>query len=46
MAKSTLAMQLVNLRSVTHCTDQNSKTKWSFCSSKSSYLEKLMSKEN
>ena len=45
ITKSVLALLLVNLRSITYCTDQISKSKWSFCSSKSFYLEKLMSKK-
>ena len=45
ITKSVLALLLVNLRSLTYCTDQIFKPKWSLCSSKSFYLEKLMSKK-
>ena len=45
ITKSVLALLLVNLRSITYCTDQIFKPKWSLCSSKSFYLEKLMSKK-
>ena len=42
MAKSAFVMRLVNLRSVTYYTDQNRKSKCSFHSSKSLYLDKTV----
>ena len=45
MAKSAFVMRLVNLRSVTYYTDQNLKSKCSFHSSKSLYLDKMVKRK-
>ena len=45
MAKSAFVMRLVNLRSVTYYTDQNLKSKCSFHSSKSLYLDKTVKRK-
>ena len=40
MAESVLALGMVNLRPITYCSDQNFRSKSSFCRSISLYLEK------
>lgn len=42
MAESVFALRLVNLLSITYCTDRNFKRKCSVCSYKSFYLEKMI----